>query len=175
MSTVASSNLLLKNVEYLIEETPMGVWRRFVYPDGRRFAEYKTHKKFGGLPLVHYTAGICPETGRRITAQGIIAVGRIANGVVAIGQLAVGLVAIGQLSIGVILGLGQATFAALCLGQLSLGILVGVGQVATGQIAVGQFAFGGYVLAQLGYGRHVIDMHGIDPAAKEFFLRLIGM
>lgn len=175
MSTVASSNLLLKDVQYLIQETPNGIWRRFVYPDGRRFAEFKTHKTIGGMPLVHYTAGICPETGKRITAQGIVAVGRIANGVIAIGQLAVGLVAIGQLSIGVIFGLGQATFAAMCFGQLSLGILVGVGQVATGQIAVGQFAFGGYVLAQLGYGRHVVDMHGVDPVAKEFFLGLIGL
>jgi hypothetical protein len=33
---------------------------------------------------------------------------------------------------------------------------------------------GTYVLAQLGWGTHVIDSRMVDPAAKDFFLKLIG-
>jgi hypothetical protein len=174
MHAAASPNMLLEKVQYLVEETENGVWRRFVHPSGKRFAEFKTHLKWGGIPLVHYTYGICPETGRRITAHGIVAIGRVASGVIAIGQFAIGLIAIGQLSIGVLLGLGQATFGVVCVGQLALGVLFGAGQFATGQLAFGQLAFGKYVLAQVGWGQHVIDTRGIDPVAKDFFLRLIG-
>jgi hypothetical protein len=52
--------------------------------------------------------------------------------------------------------------------------LFGAGQIATGQIAIGQFAYGSHVLAQMGWGKHVVDMRGVDPVAKNFFLRLIG-
>jgi hypothetical protein len=174
MSTVANPNVLRNDVDYIIQETANGVWRRYLHANGRRFAEFKSHLNVGGLPLVHYTHGICPQTGRRITAHGIIAVGRIASGVIAIGQIAVGLVAIGQLSIGILLAMGQASFGAYSLGQLAIGVFFGAGQFATGQIAIGQFAYGNYVLAQLGFGKHIIDEHGIDPVAKDFFLGLIG-
>ena len=174
MSTVANPNVLRNDVDYIIQETGNGVWRRYLYPDGKRFAEFKTYLNVGGLPLVHYTQGICPQTGRRITAHGIIAVGRVASGVIAIGQFAIGLIAIGQLSIGLLFAMGQASFGALCLGQLAAGLFFGAGQFATGQIAIGQFAFGVNVLAQIGFGKHVIDVYGIDPVAKSFFLCLIG-
>lgn len=174
MKTVAPANMLLENVQYAIEETPHGVWRTFLYPNGATFAEYKTHLRWVGLPLVHYTYGKCPETGRRITANGIIAIGRVANGIIAIGQFAMGLIAIGQLSIGLLLGIGQATLGAVCIGQLALGVIFGAGQFATGQLVLGQFAYGKYVLAQLGWGKYVIDTRGINPIAKNFFLSLIG-
>jgi hypothetical protein len=174
MTAAVSRNMLFENVQYLVQETPHGVWRRFLHPNGKRFAEFKSHLYLSGLPLVHYTYGICPETGKRITAHGIIAVGRIASGFIAIGQFAMGLIAIGQLSIGLVIGIGQATFGTFCVGQLALGILFGAGQFATGQIALGQLAYGKYVLAQLGFGKHVIDTNGIDPAAKDFFMRMIG-
>jgi hypothetical protein len=174
MDAAASRNLLLEDVQYLIEETEHGVWRRFVYPNGQRFAEFKTHLRWGNLPLVHYTYGICPETGKRITARGVIAIGRLARGMIAIGQASIGLVAIGQASIGLVLGIGQATLGACCLGQLALGVIFGAGQFATGQIAIGQLAYGTYVLAQLGWGQHVVDTRMIDPVAKKFFLHLIG-
>src|SRR5947209_13449687 len=110
MSFVATPNLIMNDVQYVIQETDNGVWRRYLYPNGKRFAEFKTHLKWGGMPLVHYTSGICPETGKRITAHGIIAVGRIASGIIAIGQIAMGLIAIGQLRLGLVLGIGQLTF-----------------------------------------------------------------
>ena len=174
MSTVANPNVLRNDVDYIIQETANGVWRRYLYPDGKRFAEFKTYLNVGGLPLVHYTHGLCPQTGRRITAHGIIAVGRVASGVIAIGQFAIGLIAIGQLSIGLLFALGQASFGTFSLGQLAVGLFFGAGQFATGQIAIGQFAYGVNVLAQIGFGKHVVDVRGVDPAAKSFFLGLIG-
>jgi hypothetical protein len=48
-------NLLLENVEYKIETTNFGMWRRFVYPTGAYFAEFKSHATLWGLPLLHYT------------------------------------------------------------------------------------------------------------------------
>lgn len=168
------ANLLFQEIQYLVEETYWGTWRRFVYTDGTRFAEFKSHRVWLGLPLVHYTDGKCPETGKRIVASGIIAVGRLAKGVVAIGQASMGLVAIGQLAIGLVLGLGQAATGAVCLGQIALGMFMGVGQFAAGRIAIGQMGIGTYVLAQLGIGDHVVDSRAIDPVAKAFFLRLIG-
>src|SRR5262249_43946702 len=102
-------NLLVKEVEYQVEMTRRGVWRRFLYPTGQLFEEFKSHKTVWGLPLLHYTRGICPETGKRVVARGIVAIGRVAFGFVAIGQAAIGFVAIGQLALSVVLGLGQAT------------------------------------------------------------------
>jgi hypothetical protein len=174
MRAAVAQNLLLENVTYSYEETERGVWRRYVYPNGERFAEYRTNKMWGSLPLLHYTYGRCPETGRRITARGVVAVGRFAHGIIAIGQMSLGLIAIGQISFGVIFCAAQAAFGSMAMGQVAVGLIFGVGQIAIGQVAIGQLAYGGYVLAQVGWGTHVFDTRGIDPAAKAFFLRLIG-
>ncbi len=163
------SNLLLEKVEYKVEETSFGIWRRYVYINGTSFHEFKTHKTMFGLPLIHYTYGRSPETGRRVVAKGIIAVGRIACGFIAIGQAALGLLAIGQLAIGVLLGLGQLSSGIAALGQLAIGAYVGLGQFVTGYIAIGQFALGKYVLAQLGVGEFVWSSQRFDPEAAEFF------
>jgi hypothetical protein len=162
-------NLLLENIEYATEETALGTWWRFVYPNGQRFAEFVSHRKLFGLPLVHYTFGRCPETGKRVVARGIIAVGRLAVGVFALGQASLGLIAVGQLGLGLLFGFGQATTGVVCLGQLAIGLVFGAGQVATGYIAIGQVGLGHYVLAQIGVGTHVIDMRGVSPVAKQFF------
>lgn len=175
MAATATKNLLLEDVQYQIEETAHGVWRSFLYPSGQRFAEFKSHMSWGNMPLVHYTYGVCPETGKRITARGVVAIGRFAHGMIAIGQVSLGLIAIGQFSFGLIFCLAQFGAGAVSVGQLAIGVLFGAGQLATGQIAIGQFAYGHFVLAQFGLGKHVIDMRGVDPAAKDFFLRLIGM
>lgn len=174
MDSSPPRNLLLEEIQYLVEETPRGTWRRFVYPTGHRFAEFKSHRRWNNLPLIHYTYGLCPETGKRITARGVIAIGRFAHGIIAVGQLSLGIIAVGQLSLGVLFCFAQAGFGGVCIGQAAIGMLFGLGQVATGQIAIGQIAYGSYVLAQIGWGTHVIDMRAIDPVAKDFFLRLIG-
>jgi hypothetical protein len=167
-------NLLLEKVEYKIEETRFGVWRRFVYPNGAYFAEFKSHTTWMGLPLIHYTRGKCPETGRRIIARGVIGVGRLATGIVAIGQASFGLVAIGQAALGLLLGLGQGSTGLLAIGQIALGLYFGLGQFATGWIAIGMFAYGKYVLAMEGYGDYIWSMKRKDPQAIEFFRALLN-
>jgi hypothetical protein len=179
MPAETDANQLFKQVEYQWEETALGIWRRYVYPNGSLFAEFTSHGHFGPMPILHYTYGKCPETGRRIVAHGFIAIGRLARGVIAIGHASIGIIAIGQLAIGLGLGLGQACTGCLAVGQLAIGAYFGLGQFAMGHIAIGQFAYGGYVLAQFGLGKHVWDaVHGVNETAKEFFapvLRWFGV
>src|SRR5689334_17429138 len=114
-------NLLLERVEYQVEETRLGVWRRCLYPSGELFEEFASHRKLGRFPLLHFTRGKSPETGKRVTARGVIAVGRKAVGVVAVGQAALGVIAVGQLALGLLLGLGQASWGLVAVGQLAIG------------------------------------------------------
>ena len=168
-------NLLLNPpvVEYLEQNTGFGTWRRFMHVNGEMFAEFKSHGTLFGLPLLHITWGRCPETMRRITAKGIIAIGRFAFGGLAIGQVSGGVIAIGQLGIGLLFGFGQATSGLVAVGQLAIGGLIGVGQFACGHMAIGQFGLGSYVLAQFGIGDHVWDMRQGDPVAVQFFRQLL--
>ena len=165
-------NILLDKIEYKVEQTPSGTWRRYGYENGTSFHEFKSHATFMGLPLLHYTYGRCPETGRRVVAKGVIAVGRLACGIIAIGHASVGIVAIGQLAIGLLLGLGQLGTGVAAFGQAAIGVAFGLGQLATGYIAIGQFAIGKYVLAQVGLGEFVLSVHRRDEQAIEFFKTL---
>jgi len=165
-------NQLLENVEYKIEETPKGVWRRFMYPNGAYFAEYRSHTTILGLPLIHYTRGICPETGKRIVARGFLAVGRMATRVIALGQLSAGIIALGQASLGLLFCLAQAGAGFFVLGQIALGTQFGVGQMATGTTVIGQLAIGKYVLAQLGFGTYLWTGKYADPEAVDHFRQL---
>jgi hypothetical protein len=162
-------NQLLEKIEYKVEETPRGVWRKFVYPSGEYFAEFRSNTTIFGMPLIHFTRGKCPETGKRIVAKGFIAVGRMAVGVIAIGQASAGLIALGQASIGLLFGFAQASAGLISIGQLALGIHFGAGQIATGATAIGQIAFGKYVLAQMGTGQHLWTPGHRDPVAVRYF------
>lgn len=175
MSTAPLVNLLLepREVEFLVEDNGKGVWRRFMFQDGRMFAEFKSHATLFGWPMLHITWGRNPETMRYVTAKGIIAIGRFAMGGLAIGQVSGGLIAIGQLAIGCFFGLGQATTGVFAIGQLAIGAVLGIGQFATGNVTIGQIAYGKYVLAQFGWGEHVWDMRGGDPLARQFFRQLL--
>lgn len=166
-------NMMLEKVEYQYDETRLGVWRRYLYPDGRLFEEFVSHQYFLGLPLIHYTRGKCPETGKLIVATGVFAFGRLARGVVAVGHASFGIIAVGQLAVGLLAGFGQATSGLVAVGQLAVGGLIGVGQFTTGAVAVGQLGIGRYVLAQLGLGRFVWDVRGADPVAVRFFRSLL--
>jgi hypothetical protein len=167
------SNLLLENVEYKVVKTSLGTWRRYLYPSGQSFAEYKSDLTWFGLPFLHYTYGKCPETGKRVVAKGVVAVGRLAMGILAIGQASFGLIALGQLAIGILLGLGQGATGVFSVGQMALGAYLAVGQFAAGWIAIGQLAAGKYVLAQMGLGTHVWSMKSSDPLARDFFKCLL--
>jgi len=166
------ANLLLEEVKYKIEKTHFGIWRRYMYINGTSFHEFKTRSTMFGIPLIHYTYGRSPETGRRVCAKGVIAVGRFACGFIAIGHAALGLLAIGQLALGILLGLGQLSSGIAALGQLAIGAYLGIGQFVTGYIAIGQFAIGKYVLAQLGIGEFVWSTRQTDPHAVAFFKTL---
>jgi len=165
-------NLLLEKIEYRTEKTRRGVWRRYLYPNGQYFAEYRSNRTWFGLPLLHYTRGICPETGRRIMARGIVAVGRSACGGLAVGQAAFGLIAVGQLALGGLLGLGQAGSGLIAVGQLAIGAVFALGQISGGFIAIGQLALGYYVLAQFGIGEFVWSQETAAPEAVDYFMHL---
>jgi hypothetical protein len=165
------TNLLLQQVDYKTTSTERGTWRRYLHANGNLYAEFTSSTTVLGLPLLHYTRGICPETGTSTTARGFIAVGRRAIGVIAIGRFAVGGVAVGQLALGVV-GLGQLTGGLLALGQVALGLALGVGQVATGAVCIAQVGVGKWVLAQVGVGQHVWSMRLRDPQAVHFFRSL---
>ena len=167
-------NVLLEEVEYKIERSRLGLWRRYLYPTGSYFAEFKSHRKLFGLPLIHYTRGICPETGKRVVAKGIVAVGRLAAGVFAIGHAAIGVVAVGQLGIGILFGIGQVSTGIVAIGQLAIGVLFGLGQIATGFAAMGQVGIGKYVLAQIGFGKHVWSQSITDQEAMNFFKLILS-
>lgn len=166
-------NLLLEKVEYKVVESDRGTWRRYLHPNGAVFADYTSKTLVFGLPLLHYTRGLSPETGTYPVARGFVAVGRRAVGVIAIGRFAAGALAIGQLSLG-LAGFGQLTAGLLAVGQLAAGGLLGIGQIATGLVCVAQLGLGKWVLAQLGLGQHVWSMRLKDPQAIEFFKSLAG-
>jgi hypothetical protein len=166
------TNLLLEDPEYQITETRLGTWRRYVYSTGGVFEEFRSHGTFLGLPWIHYTRGRSPETGKRVMARGVLAVGRIAAGILAIGQAAFGVFAIGQLGLGLLLGLGQATCGVAAVGQIALGLDYGLGQVATGATVIAQVGYGEHVLAQIGWGEHVWSTERHDPVAEEHFRAL---
>ena len=169
MTVEPATNLLLSDVEYEVTETVRGRWRRYLYPNGQLFEEFVSHARWLGMPVLHFTRGKCPETGKRIVARGVIGIGRLATGVVAIGQASCGVIAIGQLSIGMLLALGQAGIGLVALGQLVLAAAFGIGQFALGYAAIGQIACGKYVLAQIGFGEFVWDMRGAANEAVKFF------
>jgi hypothetical protein len=165
-------NVLLEEVEYKIEETSFGVWHRYGYINGTSFHEFKSHKRMFGLPLVHFTYGRCPETGRRRIAKGVIAVGRLACGIIAIGHASLGVLAVGQLAIGILFGLGQLSTGLAAVGQAAISLYFGLGQFASGYVAIGQLAVGKYVLAQAGFGEYVWSVSRSDPEAIELLKAL---
>jgi len=159
------ANLLNIKPDYVVTQSGWGQSRKYLYESGMLFKEFTSKMKIGNCPLVHFTMGICPETGKRIWAKGIIAVGRKAIGVIAIGQLSLGVIAIGQLSIALVFGLAQ----------LSIGGIFSIGQIAAGAIAIGQFSFGYYALGQIAFGKFVWSLKEKDFEAVNFFKSLWGM
>ena len=143
-------NHLPVSVDYRIQETEWGTWRSFMYENGKTYQEFTSFAKWGELPLVHYTAGKFPETGRAKTARGVIAIGRFARGYMAFGQVAIGYIAVGQLSVGIV-SIGQLAIGMMAIGQAAISIFHGLGQFAIGYYAVGQFAVGRFVTGMWTY------------------------
>lgn len=125
--------------------------------------EWRTEAEIFGLPLVHIAVGRERETGKFLVAKGIIAIGQFAIGVIAIGQFAVGL----------LFALAQFAVGFFAVAQFALGLFFGLGQFATGFICIAQFGVGDYVLAQVGYGKHVWSATIKDLQAFEYFNNLL--
>jgi serine/threonine protein kinase len=130
---------------------------------------YRSKATLFGLPLLHVTAGIDPQTGRARVAKGIIAVGGLAKGVVAFGGVAMGGFAFGGLAWGVV-AFGGAALGLVSFGGLAIALIAALGggaiaPVAIGGGAVGYWAFGGGAI-----GVHVFDAMTKDPVAGRFFL-----
>ena len=140
-------NTFLEKIEYKIEETAMGTWMRYGYENGTSFHEFKSHIGWMGLPLIHYTYGRNPATGRRVVAKGVIAIGRIACGIIAIGQAA----------IGVYFGLGQ-----LAIGQIA------IGQFAYGKYVLAQIGFGENVLSLARKDELAVEFFKSFPVIKDY-------
>jgi hypothetical protein len=134
------------------------------HPNRRGF-QWRTEAEILGWPLVSVAWGRDKETGKLLVAKGVIA----------IGQFGVGLITFAQFGIGLLFAFGQFTGGWLAIGQFALGVYFGLGQFATGATAIGQFAFGEYVLAQLGYGKHVWSTKIKDPEALEYFRNLLDI
>ena len=121
--------------------------------------EYKSEAELFGLPLIHITRGIDPQTGAPRVARGIIAIGNIAVGVFAMGGLALGGITVGGASVGVF-ALGGLALGGMTLGGLSIGVLLAVGGLAISPA----YAMGGLALAP-----NYMGGNGTDPD----FLRLL--
>ena len=167
------ANLLNQEPDYVFSSNKLGTTRKYLYESGMLFREFKSHLKVGNLPLIHIVTGINPQTGKRLWARGIIAIGKKAAGVIAIGQAAFGFISIGQASFGVI-SIGQLAIGLLAgLGQLSIATLFSAGQMAIGFVAIGQFAAGFYVLGQFGIGKFILTPRHQDWQAVCFFKTLL--
>ena len=127
--------------------------------------EWKSQTKVLGVPLIHIAIGRDKQTGKLLTAKGIIA----------IGQFGIGLITIAQFGVGFLFGLGQFVAGFISISQFALAYYFGLGQFATGITAIGQIAFGTYVRAQIGIGEHVWSSQIQDPEAVEYFSRLMNL
>jgi hypothetical protein len=156
-------------IDYRIEKTAFFKIKSYVYSSRRSFVEYSSYAHWGVWPLVHITMGRDPATGRRKTAFGILAIGRVAVGVIPVGLLALGLFPIGWIAVGLAGALGQVAVGAIALGQLAVGLYFAIGQLAVGYIAVGQVAIGFYALGQIALGVHPYCVKFKDPVAWAFF------
>ncbi len=131
--------------------------------------DYRSKATLFGLPLLHVTSGIDPQTGRARVAKGIIAIGGRAQGVIAFGGVATGGFAFGGVAIGVFafggFGLGLIAF-----GGVAVALLAALGGGAIAPIAIGGEAMGFLACGGQAIGAHVLDAATQDPAARQFFL-----
>jgi len=156
-----------------------GLWRSGVP------YEYRSHRTWLGLPLVHVISGPRqPGQPRRMArgwfasstdvAVGVIAGGRVAIGVIACGGVSLGLLfSWGGLALGALLSFGGISIAAFPFGGVAAGYLA-FGGVALGYGAVGGFARGVYAMGGDAAGQHVITEGARTLDEHEFFEGVLG-
>lgn len=150
---MSTAELDLKPIKFTFTQTELGVWKTFDHADGTKFRQFTSHAQLMGRPLVCVAAGLDPETGKMVIADGWVAIGQRAQGVVAVGQFVNGGVAIGQFATGRIFALGQFVVAPFAIGQLSIGLAV-IGQ--SGIAGTGIFQMG--ITVYGGMGQFVVDL-----------------
>lgn len=136
-----SLDILLKGNQEKVEEVAKGINRRFHY-------EYKSKRKFLGIPLVHINIGL-----GIYAAKGIIAIGNISKGLISLGIVSIGVLSFGVLALGMI-----------SIASIALGILVALGGIAIGTIAIGGLAMGVITLGGLSIGMY--SLGGCSIASK---------
>ncbi len=160
-------------IDWKITKTDFWIIKSYLHPSGETYVEQTSRMAFGDWPLIHTTYGRHPETGRRKTARGIIALGRFAKGVFPIGQVAWGVFPVGQASFGLVFALGQAAIGWVSLGQIALAWQLAVGQLAVAKNAIGQLAVGEYCMGQAAVGEHIYTPRKKDPKTLEHFRKLL--
>jgi hypothetical protein len=132
--------------------------------------QWKSQSTFMGWPLVHIAYGHHPETGEKLVAKGLIAIGDIAVGGIALGGLSVGLASFGGVAVGLNavggcaialqLAAGGCAIGALAVGGAAVGILA-MGGAAVGGLAIGGGGVGYLALGPGATGHFRIDHHGV--------------
>lgn len=139
--------------------------------------EYRSARRFLGLPLVHINTGRRRPGAPYRVAKGWVAVSDIAYGGLCSGIYSAGFFSFGAVGLGLFsfsaLGLGGFVFAGMGIGLvtfcgISLGVLA-MGGMAVGYIAVGGMTFGHYASGGMASGTHVLTDKVQDPAAVTFF------
>jgi len=130
---------------------------------------YRSKAEWFGLPLLHVTSGLDPETGRERLAKGIIAIGGRAKGVVAFGGVACGGIAFGGMATGVV-AVGGLAIGVISYGGLALALAAAVGGLAMAAVAIGGAAIGYFSYGGGAFGAHALGANTRDPKAMEFFL-----
>jgi serine/threonine protein kinase len=133
-----------------------------MYSSGMPY-EYRSHRTFLGLPLVHVINGPrLPGRPKRVAkgwlasspevAIGAIALGQRAYGGIACGGIACGVVfSFGGIALGLLSAFGGMAAAAFTWGGISVGY-VAMGGIAAGYGAIGGIALGHYAMGGLPYG-----------------------
>jgi serine/threonine protein kinase len=146
--------------------------------------EYRSHRTFLGLPLVHVINGPrAPGQSKRVArgwlaaspevAVGGLAFGSRAYGGFACGGLACGLLSWGGISLGLLLAFGGMAAGLFSFGGIGAGYLA-FGGLSFGYGAIGGLAFGRYAMGGDARGTFQIDEQRKDLTEAQFFDAVLG-
>jgi serine/threonine protein kinase len=153
------------------------------YASGHSY-EFRSHRTFLGLPLVHVINGPRTPGARKRVARGWfascpdvavggIAFGSRAYGGFAFGGIACGILSWGGISLGLLFALGGIAVGSFAGGGISAGYFA-MGGCAIGRGAVGGLAIGEYAMGGEARGKHVITQSRRDLTEREFAIALFG-
>ncbi|MDZ7336132.1 MAG: hypothetical protein ONB32_13355 [candidate division KSB1 bacterium] len=130
--------------------------------------EYKSQKKFLGIPLLSINLGFDNPEGVMRHARGIVSIGNKATGVFALGIfVARGVVILAPLALG-IASVSMVSFALISVSVIGIG-LVSVSVFAFGYLAVGIIAIGYKSIGILAFGKDAVGIIAIGQKVRSFF------